>query len=405
MVIGSILMIGGFGGLGYFLDHSTPYWQVAIWMAIGGIGIGFLIQNIVLAVQNTVDVKDIGASSATISFFRSLGGAVGVAILGAILADQVENKIIDGIKALGPAAAKAAGQLSGGSFNLDINALPEPIRSIVHNAYGDTFGLLFLIAAIIGIAAFIAVVIVREVPLRTTVAMQKPAEASGATSQPPAEVVAEPNVARLVDHNGNTPAPSNGHVNGQAKAQVEPQAETHTDAQAGIGESDWDPQAFDDPAERVSVAALDVLTAAQDRARAQDVLGRQKLDQLVARLDDLTRQIDATYGGFHRQLHEIREQLLAELPAHSAPAPEGSGGDELRQYEYNLLLDSQQTADRVTRLARAEAERTLAEADQQRSEIENRIEQLRGVERELAGKVSGRLRSPAGQESEDSAGA
>ncbi len=74
------------------IDHNTPYWHVAIFMAVMGIGVGTLIQNIVLAVQNTVDVKDIGASSATISFFRSLGGAVGVTVLGAVLADRVGNQ-------------------------------------------------------------------------------------------------------------------------------------------------------------------------------------------------------------------------------------------------------------------------------------------------------------------------
>ena len=51
-----------------------------------GLGMGMMMQNLVLAVQNTVDVSEIGASSASVSFFRSLGGAVGVSVLGAILA-------------------------------------------------------------------------------------------------------------------------------------------------------------------------------------------------------------------------------------------------------------------------------------------------------------------------------
>ncbi|GAB3927117.1 hypothetical protein GCM10027613_42350 [Microlunatus endophyticus] len=180
MVLGATLFLIGFGGLGHFLDHSTPYWQIAMWVAIGGIGIGAMLQNIVLAVQNTVDVKDIGASSATVSFFRSLGGAVGVTVLGAVLATKVPEKITAAFSSLSPADQAKAGveaaAMKKAGMNLDINSLQQPLRTIVHHAYGDTFGLLFLIAAIIGIAAFIAVILVHEVPLRTTVEMHKPAE-------------------------------------------------------------------------------------------------------------------------------------------------------------------------------------------------------------------------------------
>ena len=83
------------------LDHTTPFWQVAIFMSIMGVGIGALIQNIVLAVQNTVDVSQVGATSATVSFFRSLGGAVGVAVLGAVLANHVATKVAAGLRAAG----------------------------------------------------------------------------------------------------------------------------------------------------------------------------------------------------------------------------------------------------------------------------------------------------------------
>jgi EmrB/QacA subfamily drug resistance transporter len=172
MLVGSVLLLIGLGGLG-MTNHNTAYWQVAIFMALMGIGVGSLIQNIVLAVQNTVDVKDIGASSATISFFRSLGGAVGVSVLGAILANQVHDKITSGIKQLGGAAAAKMQNGSGGmGANLDIKDLPAPVQTIVHNAYGDVFGHIFLIAGIVAIATLISVIAIKEVPLRTTVEMR-----------------------------------------------------------------------------------------------------------------------------------------------------------------------------------------------------------------------------------------
>jgi len=411
MVIGAILFLIGFGGLGHYLDHSTPYWQIAMWVAIGGIGVGAMLQNIVLAVQNTVDVKDIGASSATVSFFRSLGGAVGVTVLGAVLATKVPEKITAAFSSLSPADQAKAGveaaAMKKAGMNLDINSLDEPLRTIVHHAYGDTFGLLFLISAIIGIAAFIAVVLVREVPLRTTVEMRKPAEEGAAAAAVPAAaeletLATEPNVARVVDQTDGVgqPAGTNGvtkplPVQAGTPAAARVDARVDAEDEAPAASADWDPSALDDPAERVSVAALDVLTAAQDRARAQEALGHEKVSELVARLNTLSHDVDAAIGGFHRQVQEIREQLLSAEPERHAPAPDGAGGDELRQYEYNLLLDSQQTADRVTRLARAEAERTLAQAEHERAELEKRIEQLRGVERELSGRVTEQLRAPS----------
>ncbi|WP_228265823.1 MDR family MFS transporter [Microlunatus elymi] len=395
MVMGGFLLLIGLGGLG-FTDHTTDYWQVAIWMAVMGIGVGALIQNIVLAVQNTVDVKDIGAASATISFFRSLGGAVGVTVLGAVLANEVGDKIAAGLKALGGPAAAASGS---GAGDLDIKDLPAPIQTIVHNAYGDSFGELFLIAAIVAIATLLAVIFVKEVPLRTTVSMQKPddsdaAEVVSAAGEPAADIRPAHSGAALADgaqaDTVNRPVPvaagSAQHPDAELTAVAEHAVPTQT------GGINWDPNDLDDPSERLSVAALDVLAAAQDRVRAQQQLGRDKLEEIAVRLYDVSHQVDATIGSFHRQIQEIREQLLAAEPPHS-PAPDGVGGDELRQYEYNLLLDSQQTADRVIRLARAEAERTLDEADQQRVELERRIEQLRGVERELTSAVSQRLRT------------
>ena len=165
LVGGGILLTAGLGLLGT-IDHSTPTWHLSIFMAMMGLGLGAMMQNLVLAVQNTVDVKDIGATSASVAFFRSLGGAIGVSVLGAVLADQVQSKILSGIAALGAAASGA--QLPA---DLDLNALPAPILAIVRAAYGDATGHLFLIGAVFALISLIAVIFVKEVPLRQTVSM------------------------------------------------------------------------------------------------------------------------------------------------------------------------------------------------------------------------------------------
>jgi len=161
----------GGAGLGT-VDHATPNWQLWIFMALMGLGMGAMMQNLVLAVQNTVDVSDIGSTSATVAFFRSLGGAVGVSVLGAVLANEVQDKIISGLAALG-----ISGAGGGGLSSLDLTKLPAPILHVVRTAYGDATGTIFAIAAGVAVVSFVAAVLIKEVPLRTTVDLKPQAEA------------------------------------------------------------------------------------------------------------------------------------------------------------------------------------------------------------------------------------
>ena len=73
------------------LQVSTPLWQSFIYMLIVGIGLGSAMQPLVLAVQNDLSLKDMGAGTAASTFFRSLGGAVGVAALGAVLSNKLAS--------------------------------------------------------------------------------------------------------------------------------------------------------------------------------------------------------------------------------------------------------------------------------------------------------------------------
>lgn len=170
MLVGSILMVIGLAGLGY-IDASSGYWWVAVSMAVTGFGVGALIQNIVLAVQNTVDVTDVGAASATIAFFRSLGGAIGVTALGALLTNQVTQQIQERATALADTANGAA-ELGGDETSLDLSDLPQQAQELVQRSYAEGFGHVFLIAAIISVIVLIAVAVVREIPLRTSVVIE-----------------------------------------------------------------------------------------------------------------------------------------------------------------------------------------------------------------------------------------
>ncbi|MFI5927732.1 MDR family MFS transporter [Micromonospora sp. NPDC051543] len=162
IVAGSITLVIGFGLLGT-IDHETSLVLVGVGMFIVGTGVGMTMQNLVLAVQNTVALKDIGAASSSVAFFRSLGGAVGVSVLGAVLAHRVTDQITRDLSAAGIPTSG-----SGGDSNLNITALPDGVQHIVRAAYGDATGHIFLISAAIGVVGIIAALLLRPVTLRTS---------------------------------------------------------------------------------------------------------------------------------------------------------------------------------------------------------------------------------------------
>jgi EmrB/QacA subfamily drug resistance transporter len=161
MVTGTVLLIVGFGLLGT-VDHETNLWLVGFFTLVVGLGTGMLMQNLVLVVQNTVSVHDIGAASSNVAFFRTFGGAIGVSVLGSVLGTRVADLSASGLAKLG-----VAGGSSGGS--LDVDALPAPVEAIVRAAYGDATGRIFLIAAAAAVVALIAVALLPNRPLRQTI--------------------------------------------------------------------------------------------------------------------------------------------------------------------------------------------------------------------------------------------
>lgn len=169
LVIGGVLLTAAMVLMGT-VDHHTPITHVMIYMAMMGLGMGMMMQNLVLAVQNTVDVTQVGAASAAVSFFRSLGGVVGVAVLGAVLGRRVSTLVASGLVALGPAGADAASRMqSSGSSDLDFDTLPASVATIVRSAYGDATGRIFMIAAAMALISLTSVLFIKEVPLRKSV--------------------------------------------------------------------------------------------------------------------------------------------------------------------------------------------------------------------------------------------
>ena len=163
LVAGSVLVVVGFGLLS-LVDHETDVVLLSAFLFVLGVGIGMTMQNLVLAVQNTVAATDLGAASSAVAFFRSLGGTIGVSVLGAVLASRVGDLIRAGLADV-PGAAQAAGSGEVGLANLA--DAPPAIQTLIRVSYGDATGRIFLISAVIAVVAMGAIVLIREVALST----------------------------------------------------------------------------------------------------------------------------------------------------------------------------------------------------------------------------------------------
>ncbi len=152
-VAGSVtLLVGMF--LFTQLEVATSLWVAFGFMVVIGIGLGLCMQSLILAVQNAVSVRDLGAGTSSATFFRSLGGSFGVAILGTVLSSRLTGGLADrlpGAIAQLPPEEQAAVAASGGT-NISINdpatimALPGPVRAAIQNAFVDALDMVFLTA-------------------------------------------------------------------------------------------------------------------------------------------------------------------------------------------------------------------------------------------------------------------
>ncbi|MCT2021622.1 MDR family MFS transporter [Kocuria marina] len=163
LIVGAVILaIGLF--LASQLTHTTPAWLVGIFICLVGLGVGTLNQNLVLAVQNTVGLKDMGSASSAVAFFRTVGGAVAVSLFGALLTRHLSSEMSRFASDHGLDAHQTPDAAS-----IDLAGLPPGVLEAIREAYGTGTGLLFLVAGIASLVTLVCVVLMKEVPLRTTV--------------------------------------------------------------------------------------------------------------------------------------------------------------------------------------------------------------------------------------------
>jgi len=166
MTIGILLMTR--------LEIDTPFWQIAIYAVFVGAGLGLSMQTIVIALQNSVDFKDMGVATSSNTFFRSLGSVFGTAIFGSILTNRVGHYLQSNFQELAtsnPAALQGfdMSKLDGISSNTAVlKTLPPEIQATALNAFVNSFHIVFWAAAPITAIGFFLALKLREAPLRTS---------------------------------------------------------------------------------------------------------------------------------------------------------------------------------------------------------------------------------------------
>ncbi|MGH8826976.1 MAG: MDR family MFS transporter [Jiangellaceae bacterium] len=146
------------------LGTTTPYWQIALYVFTLGAGLGFTMQVVVTAVQNSVERRDMGTATASVTFFRTLGGAFGTAIFGAVLNSRLAHYL-----SAAPAGSIPADlDTSAVANNVQaVNSLPDAVRAVVTDAWVHALNDMFLTAIPFLAIALVAAILIPELPLRT----------------------------------------------------------------------------------------------------------------------------------------------------------------------------------------------------------------------------------------------
>jgi hypothetical protein len=181
-VIGAVVLVVALFLLSR-LAVDTPYWQVALYEYLFGAGLGFTLQTIVVAIQNSVEFRDMGTATSSNTFFRQMGGSIGAAVFGAVLSSRLAHYLAESL-------AGAGARPGGGGPAVDANnvqaiqRLAEPAKSIVLDAFTKAIDDVFLVGVPFLVVALVVALFLKEIPLRAGPGAPGGASAPGAASAP-----------------------------------------------------------------------------------------------------------------------------------------------------------------------------------------------------------------------------
>lgn len=185
-IVGTAVLTGGLVLLSRLGPHTT-FSVSAAYMVVVGLGIGMVMQVTVVAVQNSVPHSQLGVATSTITFFRTIGGAFGISVLGAVFNSRLLNQLSS------HATAAQLKVLSGGSLTVNpaqIEHLPAAQRVVFVDAFSHSLVTVFLVGVPFTMLAFVLSLIMKEIPLRTTALIDGHELVGTASEEPPITAVA-----------------------------------------------------------------------------------------------------------------------------------------------------------------------------------------------------------------------
>jgi MFS family permease len=144
-----------------------PVWQICLYLAIMGVGLGMAMQILILIVQNTFPNSEVGTATASNNYFRQIGASIGSAVVGSIFVANLKHLVSTRLPHV-PGTPSSGGSLN--SFTpAKVQALPEAIKHIIVGAYNDALTPVFLYMVPLMLIATVLLFFVKEKPLATTI--------------------------------------------------------------------------------------------------------------------------------------------------------------------------------------------------------------------------------------------
>ena len=163
LITGPILTLGGLGLLGT-MTAGTAYLQAASGMFLVGIGIGVMMQNLVVIVQAQVERKDLGVATSATNYFRMIGASVGIAVFGSIFVSSFTTKIAGSGIEIAPGGEAGLGSLTP-EF---VHSLPASSQALIADAMAGSMPQIFVISMFLAAGALVISLMIKETPLATT---------------------------------------------------------------------------------------------------------------------------------------------------------------------------------------------------------------------------------------------
>jgi EmrB/QacA subfamily drug resistance transporter len=184
-LVGVMFIVGALVSMSFILDAHTSVWSLVPFMVLLGVGLGFNFQPVILAVQNAVRPHEMGVATSSVTFFRQMGGTIGVAAFLSILFTRLPTDIAAAAKAAisaNPSVAPQFASLNGANATSDTAAFlahqPAAVVSAFKVGFSNSIDLVFLVAAAVVAIGFFVLIFLPQVALRNESGIQ--AQQSGA---------------------------------------------------------------------------------------------------------------------------------------------------------------------------------------------------------------------------------